>query len=82
MFLPGWINNNNFPPKVSPKPGADPIMADRVKNATTKEEKLHMSIVNGKKEIDEITFEPFVESHGGGYFFMPSLDLLRKMANE
>lgn len=52
-------------------------MTDRAKNSS---EKLRMSIVNGKGDADHIDFDPFVESHGGSYFFMPSLSLLREMA--
>lgn len=59
------------------EPGADPIMTDRAKNSS---EKLRMSIVNGKGDTDHIDFDPFVESHGGSYFFMPPLSLLREMA--
>ncbi|ODM22110.1 hypothetical protein SI65_02956 [Aspergillus cristatus] len=63
------------------QPGPNPIMTDRVKNATHKDKKLFMNIVDSKQQAKKIEFDPFVESHGGAYFFMPSLDLLREMAH-
>lgn len=58
-------------------PGADPIMTDRAKDSS---KKLRMNILDRKGDPNQIDFDPFVESHGGSYFFMPSLAALREMA--
>lgn len=63
------------------QPGADSIMTNSVKNATNEDKKLFMNIVDSKQQAKKIEFDPFVESHGGAYLFMPSLDLLREMAH-
>jgi hypothetical protein len=39
-----------------------------------------MSIVDGKGARNSISFDSFVQSNGGEYFFMPSLPVLRDMA--
>lgn len=73
-----WINNKNFPAKSS---GVDPIMAKRSKDpVTAAAEELNMSISNKEGKESSISFDTFVESNGGEYFFMPSLTLLRDLA--
>jgi deferrochelatase/peroxidase EfeB len=41
---------------------------------------MNLSIYDGNHRHNKITFEPFIQSNGGGYFFTPSLKLLRDLA--
>ncbi|KAL2794579.1 hypothetical protein BJX66DRAFT_193231 [Aspergillus keveii] len=70
-----WINEGTFRPPaadVPVDPGIDPIMGSSGLN--------NMSIVDGKGARNSISFDSFVQSNGGEYFFMPSLPVLRDMA--
>jgi hypothetical protein len=62
-------------------PGQDPIVGQSVKGAIEEDDKvLNMSIYDGDGKHNKITFEPFIQSNGGDYFFAPSLKLLRDLA--
>lgn len=61
--------------------GANPIMMGKFKDTTSKDEKLFMSIVDSDQQAKKLEFDPFVESHDGAYFFMPSLNLLLEMSH-
>lgn len=62
-------------------PGQDPVVGQPIKGAIEDDDKvLQMSIFDGHKKHNQITFMPFIESNGGDYFFTPSLKMLRDLA--
>ncbi|KAJ5993463.1 hypothetical protein N7451_009187 [Penicillium sp. IBT 35674x] len=81
-----WINADNFPPGKRKftggmAPGQDPFVGQAVKGASQEDDKLlQMSIFDGNKKHNQISFMPFIESNGGDYFFTPSLKCLRELA--
>lgn len=86
LNVSGWINADNFPPGKRKftggmAPGQDPVVGQLVKGASQDDDNvLQMAIVDGHKKHNQITFEPFIESNGGDYFFTPSLKLMRQLA--
>jgi hypothetical protein len=62
-------------------PGQDPVVGQSVKGAIEEDYKLmNLSIYDGNKQHNQITFQPFIQSNGGDYFFTPSLELLRELS--
>ena len=56
-------------------------MMGKFKDTTSKDEKLFMSIVDSNQQAKKLECDPYVESHDGAYFFMPSLNLLLEMSH-
>ncbi|KAJ5719758.1 hypothetical protein N7493_007336 [Penicillium malachiteum] len=81
----GWANLDTFPPNVThfsggKNPGQDPVIGQSVKGAIEDDDKiLTMSLVDGQKRNVQITFDPFIQSNGGDYFFTPSVKFLREI---
>ncbi|KAJ6091822.1 hypothetical protein N7467_003791 [Penicillium canescens] len=81
-----WVDPDTFPADKTKftggmNPGQDPIVGQSVKGAIEEDDKvLNMSIYDGDGKHNKITFEPFIQSNGGDYFFAPSLKLLRDLA--
>ncbi|KAJ6024710.1 hypothetical protein N7540_005507 [Penicillium herquei] len=80
-----WVNPDTFPPNVTQftggkNPGQDPMIGQSVKGAIEDDDKiLTMSLVDGHKKNAQITFDPFIQSNGGDYFFTPSVKFLREI---
>ncbi|KAJ6096020.1 hypothetical protein N7486_006766 [Penicillium sp. IBT 16267x] len=81
-----WINPDTFPSGKTAftggmNPGQDPVVGQSVKGAIEDDDKLlQVSIFDGNKKHNQVTFMPFIESNGGDYFFTPSLKLMRELA--
>ncbi|KAJ5099808.1 hypothetical protein N7532_006809 [Penicillium argentinense] len=79
-----WVNLDNFStgPAINKAmygklPGQDVVIGQSIKDPDEEDDKiLDVGIVDGNGQSGRITFEPFVQSHGGDYFFTPSLKLL------
>ncbi|KAJ5648085.1 hypothetical protein N7490_004457 [Penicillium lividum] len=81
-----WINPDTFPFGKTEftggiNPGQDALVGQSVKGAIEDDDKiLSTSIYDGNGQHNQVNFMPFIESHGGDYFFTPSLKLLRELS--
>lgn len=78
-----WINPDEFPHDKLDftggfHPGQDAVIGQWDKKSTDKN--LKTSIFDGHGKHNQVTFQSFIESHGGDYFFSPSLKLLRDLS--
>ncbi|CAI7608303.1 unnamed protein product [Penicillium bialowiezense] len=77
-----WANPDTFPADKTDftdgiNPGQDVIIGQSVKGAIEEDDKLlYTCVYDGNKVHNKVTFEPFIQSNGGDYFFTPSLKLL------
>ncbi|KAJ5948638.1 hypothetical protein N7454_001945 [Penicillium verhagenii] len=80
-----WINLSTFPDEKwdytgGENPGQDCIVGQLVKlPQKPKHYSLTTAITNGKGEHATTSYKPFIQAHGGDYFFSPSISLLQKM---
>lgn len=81
-LIQGWANPDTFPADKTDftdgiNPGQDVIIGQSVKGAIEEDDKLlYTCVYDGNKVHNKVTFEPFIQSNGGDYFFTPSLKLL------
>ncbi|KAJ5660995.1 uncharacterized protein N7484_000367 [Penicillium longicatenatum] len=81
-----WINLNTFPDEKwnytgGENPGQDCIVGQLIKRPQKpKHHVLTTAITNGKGEHSTTSYKPFIQAHGGDYFFSPSISLLQTMA--
>nr|UOK93808.1 atlH [Penicillium chrysogenum]UOO01264.1 AtlH [Penicillium chrysogenum] len=80
-----WINKSTFPDGKEDyigdqNPGQDCIVGQLVGRPRNDRDKvLTTAICNGKGEHTSTSYTPFIQSHGGDYFFSPSISLLQAM---
>ncbi|KUL81850.1 hypothetical protein ZTR_09745 [Talaromyces verruculosus] len=80
-----WINLDTFPDDKDQytggeNPGQDCIVGQLVKRPQKPKHKiLTTAITDGKGEHKTTSYLPFIKSHGGDYFFSPSISLLQAM---
>ncbi|KAJ6000246.1 hypothetical protein N7481_000655 [Penicillium waksmanii] len=80
-----WINLDTFPADKTKftggvNPGQDAIVGQLVKPILKeKHKRLTTALVDGNGQNSETSFQPFIQSNGGDYFFSPSLSLIGEL---